>query len=136
MGSPRLRPIVLEHAVPILSAHHFIGCAWATGFMIALHENSAGLGSRSASARSAVEGIAHFASLRSTKPSAMASVSAHLNAGVAILMDERQPRGAPGPLPVNLAERTRAGHQRRAAINKVHPTNTLVPPLFAIRTPD
>jgi hypothetical protein len=146
MASPRLRPIVLEHAAPILSARYFTGSAWATGFMVALHENSAGLSSRSASAISAVEGIAHFASRRSTKPSAMPSVSADLNAGLAILMDERQSRGAPGPLPMSLEERARVGLQRRTATNKVHRTIPLVPaaipalliadPLFAIRTLD
>jgi yecA family protein len=146
MASPRLRPIVLEHAAPILSARYFAGSAWATGFMIALHENSAGLSSRSASARSAVEGIAHFASLRSTKASAMASVSADLNAGLAILMDERQSRGAPGPLPVSPEERARVGQHRRVAISKLHPAIPLVPtgvptllvadPLFAIRNLD
>lgn len=124
MASPRLRPFVLEHPAPILSARYFAGSAWATGFMIALHENSAGFGSRTASARSAVEGIARFASLRSTKASAMASVSADLNAGVAILMDERQSRGAPGPLQVSLA---RAGQERRVAIRKLDRTIPLMP---------
>jgi len=122
MASPRLRPFILEHAAPILSAHYFAGSAWATGFLIALHDNSAGLSSRSASARSAVEGIARFASLRSTKSSAMASVSADLNAGVAILMDERQSRGALGPLQLSLE---RAG--RRVAIRKPDPTIPLMP---------
>jgi len=122
-SSPTLRPIVLECYAPILSARYFAGAAWATGFMIALHENSAGLGSRSANARSAVEAIARFASLRSMKSSAMASVSADLNAAVSMLMDERPSRGALGPLPLGLSGGAAAGQQRRAAARKVERTN-------------
>ena len=126
-ASPRLRPFVLEHGAPISSAHYFAGSAWATGFMIALHENSAGLRSRSAPARSAVEGIARFASLRSTKSSAMASVSADLNAGISMLMDERPSRGALGPLPLSLSALPRVGQLRRASIRKVDRTIALIP---------
>jgi len=104
IASPRPRTFVLENAIGIVSTRYFAGSAWATGFMIALHENSAGLRSRSATARSAVEGIAHYASLRSTKPSAMASVAANLTAAVATLMDERPSRGAFGPLTSNLTK--------------------------------
>jgi yecA family protein len=125
-ATPRLRPFVLEHDTPILSARYFAGSAWATGFMIALHENSAGLGSRSASARSAVESIARFASLRSTKSSAMASVSADLNAAVSMLMAERPSRGALGPLPIGLSGVARVEPQRRAAVRKA---DRALPPL-------
>jgi yecA family protein len=118
-SSPTLRPYVLEHHAPILSARYFAGAAWATGFMVALHENSAGLGSRSANARTAVENIARFASLRSTKPSAMAAVSADLNAAVSMLMHERPSRGALGPLPLGLSGVAPIGQQRRAAARKV-----------------
>jgi yecA family protein len=118
-ASPRLRPFVLELETPILSARYFAGSAWATGFMIALHENSAGFSSRSANTRSAVEGIARFASLRSTKWSAMASVSNDLNARVATLMEERPSRGVFGPLPLSLSGVARAGQQRRVATRKV-----------------
>ncbi len=121
-ASPRLRPFVLEHDGPIVSARYFAGSAWATGFMIALHENSAGLSSRSASARSAVEGIARFASIRSTKSSAMASVSTELNAWVTMLMEERPSRGALGPLPVSLSPLARVGQQRRGATRKIDAT--------------
>jgi yecA family protein len=119
-ASPPLRPFVLDHHPPVLSAHYFAGSAWATGFMIALHENSAGLGSRSASARSAVEGIARFASLRSTKASAMASVSAQLNAEVAKLMDERPSRLGLGPLSLRLSGGARGGTPRHVPIGKVN----------------
>jgi Uncharacterised protein family (UPF0149) len=115
-ASPRLRPFVLEHAGPILSARHFVGSAWATGFMIALQENFAALGSRSVAARSAVEAIAHFASLRSAKSSLMVSVSADLNAAVSKLMEERPTRGALGPLPIGLLEVTRIRPERRQAV--------------------
>lgn len=118
-SSPTLRPFLLEHHSPILSARYFPGAAWATGFMIALHENSAGLGSRSANARAAVEAIARFASLRSMKPSAMASVSADLSAAVCMLMEERPSRGALGPLPLGLTSVAPAGHPRRAVARKV-----------------
>jgi yecA family protein len=111
-ASPPLRPFVLDHRAPILSAHYFAGSAWATGFMIALHENSAGLSSRSASARSAVEGIARFASLRSTKAGAMAAVSAELNAQVVKLMAERPSREELGPLSLCLSGGARGGQPR------------------------
>jgi yecA family protein len=104
IASPRQSTFVLGHPIPIVSTRYFAGSAWATGFMIALHENSAGLRSRSATARSAVEGIAHYASLRSTKPNAMASVAADLAAAVATLMDERPSRGVFGPLTSNLTK--------------------------------
>jgi len=117
-ASPALRPFVLEHRGPILSAHYFAGSAWATGFMIALHENSAGLGSRSASARSAVEGIARFASLRTTKASAMEAVSAELNAQVAKLMAERPSRGELGPLSLCLSGGARGGQQRHVPVRR------------------
>jgi hypothetical protein len=100
-ATPRLGTIVLEYGGPILSARYFAGSAWATGFMTALHENSAGLRSRSATARSAVEDIARYASLRSAKSSAMPSVAADLSASVATLMDERPSRGVFGPLTPN-----------------------------------
>ena len=121
------RRLVLEYNAPPLSARYFAGAAWATGFMIALHENSAGLGSRSASARAAVEGIARFASLRSAKPGAMASASASLNAAVTILMEERPSRGALGPLPLSLSALARVGPQRRGATRKIDAMIPLVP---------
>jgi uncharacterized protein UPF0149 len=119
-ASPPLRPFVLDHCAPILSARYFVGSAWATGFMIALHENSAGLSSRSASARSAVEGIAHFASLRSTQASAMASVSAKLSAEVAKLVDERPSRGELGPLLLCLSGGARDGKPRHVPTRRAN----------------
>jgi yecA family protein len=118
-ASPRLRPFVLDHSAPILSARHFAGSAWATGFMIALHENSAGLGSRSATARSAVEGIARFAALRSAKAGAMPSVATKLNGEIAKLMDERPYRLELGPLSLRLSGGARGGTPRHVPIGKV-----------------
>jgi yecA family protein len=99
--SPRRRTFVLAHDAPIVSARYFAGSAWATGFMTALYHNSAGLQSRSAGARSAVEKIASYASLRSTESSAMPSASTALSAAVAILMEERPSRAPLGPLPLS-----------------------------------
>ncbi len=118
-ASPRLSPFVLDYGAPVLSARYFVGAAWATGFMIGLHENSAGLGSRSASARSAVEGIARFASLRSAKAGAMAAVSAELNAEVGKLMDERPSRAELGPLSQRLSGGARGGTPRHVPIGKI-----------------
>jgi yecA family protein len=126
-ASPPLRSFVLEYGAPILSARYFVGSAWATGFMIGLHENSAGLGSRSASARSAVEGIARFASLRSAKASAMASVSAELSAEVAKLMDERPSRVELRPLSLRLSGGARGGTPRHVPIAKERPPAFDVP---------
>jgi hypothetical protein len=108
---PRLRTFVLEHHSPILSARYFAGAAWSTGFMTALHENSAGLSARSAAARSAVERIARYAPLRSTHSNALAAVAADLSAQVAILMEERPTRGAIGPLTSTLSRVARV-HNR------------------------
>jgi yecA family protein len=118
-ASPRLRPFVLDYRAPILSTRYFVGAAWSTGFMMGLHENSAGLSSRSANARSAVEGIARFASLRSTKADAMASVSAELNAEIAKLMDERPSRVELGPLSLCLSGGARGGTPRHVPIGKI-----------------
>jgi yecA family protein len=115
-ASPPLRPLVLDYRTPILSAHYFAGAAWATGFMTGLHENSAGLGSRSANARSAVEGIARFASLRSAKPSAMEAVAAELNTEIAKLMVERPSRLELGPLSLRLTGGARGGTTRQVPI--------------------
>jgi yecA family protein len=111
-ASPPLRSYVLEHRAPIVSASYFAGAAWATGFMIALRDNSSGFSSRSASARLAVERIAHFASLRSTKAAAMASVSAELSAQVATLMNERLSRRELGPLLLGLSGGAKGGKPR------------------------
>jgi yecA family protein len=117
-ASPPLRPFVLDYRGPIVSARYFVGSAWATGFMIGLHENSAGLGSRSANARSAVEGIARFASLRSAKADAMASVATELNAEIVKLMGERPSRLELGPLSLRLSGGTRSGTPRHVPIGK------------------
>jgi yecA family protein len=117
-ASPPLRPFVLAHCAPILSARYFAGSAWATGFMVALRDNSAGLSSRSASARAAVEGIARFASLRSTKSIEMASVSAELSAWVGRLMEERPLREELGLLSLGLSRAAVGGRPRHGATRK------------------
>jgi yecA family protein len=122
-ASPPLRTFVLDYRAPILSARYFAGSAWATGFMIGLHENSAGLSSRSASARSAVEGIARFASLRSAKATTMASVAAGLSAEITKLMDERPSRLELGPLSLRLSGGARGGAPRHVPIAKVNPVD-------------
>jgi yecA family protein len=92
-ASPPAQTFVLGRDAPYLSGRYFAGASWATGFMTALHENSAGLGSRSAAVRCAVEGIARYASLRSTERSALPGVAAALSLAVAALMSERPARG-------------------------------------------
>jgi uncharacterized protein len=101
MASPRTGTFVLAHDVPYVSGRYFAGAAWATGFMTALHENSAGLRSRSVAARSAVECIARYASLRSTQSGAMPLVAMALSAAVATLLAERPSRGPLGPLEIS-----------------------------------
>ena len=126
-ASPPLRPFVLAHRGPILSARYFAGSAWATGFMVALRDNSAGLSSRSASARWAVEGIARFASLRSTKSIEMASVSAELSAWVTRLMEERPLRDERGSFSLGLSRLAEGGRPRHGATRKAVDTSPLSP---------
>ena len=99
--SPRRRTFVLADDAKNTSSPYFAGSAWSTGFMIALHQNSAGLKSRSIASRSAVESIASYASLRSQQPSAMPAAASALSAAIAILVDERASRGPLGPLPLS-----------------------------------
>jgi yecA family protein len=93
-ASPPARTFVLGRDAPSVSGRYFAGAAWATGFMTALHENSAGLGSRSAAVRAAVAKIAHFASLRSTESSALPAVATALSDAVMVIMSERRSHGA------------------------------------------
>ena len=97
---PQRYTFVLANDAPYVSGRYFAGSAWATGFMTALERNSAGLRSRSVAARSAVECIAHYASLRSTKSSALPLVATALNAAVTTLLGERSSRGPLGPLKI------------------------------------
>jgi yecA family protein len=101
IAAPRRSTLVLGNDISYLSGRYFAGAAWATGFMTALHQNSAGLRSRSVGARSAVEGIAHFASLRSIESGAMPAVATTLLTAVATLITERPSRGPLGPLLVS-----------------------------------
>ncbi len=97
------RTFVLGGGAPYKSGRYFAGAAWATGFMTALHEHSAGLGSRSPTVRSAVEDIARYASLRSLAPSALPAAATVLSAAVRVLMTERPARGPVVAVPLNEA---------------------------------
>src|SRR5271168_5036817 len=94
-SSPPARTFVLGCNSPYLSGRYFAGAAWATGFLTALHENSTGLGGRSSAVRSAVEGIAHYAPIRSTQASALPTVATRLSSAVMKIMTERP---LPGPI--------------------------------------
>jgi yecA family protein len=103
VASPPRRTFVLGRDAPNKSGRYFAGAAWATGFMIALHENSAGLGSRSSAVRSAVEDIARYASLRSLEPSALPAAATALSVSLMIIMSERPTRGPVAAAPKNKA---------------------------------
>jgi yecA family protein len=103
VASPPTRTFVLGRDAPNKSGRYFAGAAWATGFMTALHENSAGLGSRSSAVRSAVEDIARYASLRSLEPSALPAAATALSVAVMIIMSERPTRGSVTAAPKNKA---------------------------------
>jgi yecA family protein len=98
---PPQSTFVLANDTALLSTRYFAGAAWCTGFMSALHLDATGLGSRSVLSRAAVEKIIGFASLRSSEPSAMASVAGALRASVATLMTERPARGAAALIPID-----------------------------------
>jgi yecA family protein len=90
--SPPARTFVLGRDAPYVSGRYFAGAAWATGFMTALHQNSAGLRSRSAAVVAAVEDIAHFASLRSTESRELPAVATALSVAVMTIVTERPSR--------------------------------------------
>jgi yecA family protein len=118
------RTFVLGREAPCMSGRYFAGAAWATGFMTALHENSRGLASRSAAVRSAVEGIAQYASLRSSDASALPPVATALSLAVMVIMSQRPTRGptATGPLnkaPVLRAEKRLAKSSLESSVGKV-----------------
>jgi yecA family protein len=115
--SPCGRTFALAHDAKILSSPFFVAAAWSTGFMTALYHNSAGLQSRSIAARSAVESIASYASLRSQQPSAMRAAAGALSTAIAILVEERASSGPLGPLPVSgtpIGRRASSSHSRVA----------------------
>lgn len=99
--SPPARTFVLGCAAPYVSGRYFAGAAWATGFMMALHQNSTGLRSRSAAVVAAVEDIAHFASLRSTDSSALPTVAIALSVAVMTIVTERPSRRPIGRIALN-----------------------------------
>lgn len=90
--SPPARTFVLGRDAPYVSGRYFAGAAWATGFMTALHQNSTGLRSRSATVVAAVEDIAHFASSRSTGSGELPAVATALNVAVMTIVTERPSR--------------------------------------------
>jgi yecA family protein len=102
-ASPPVRTFALGRDAPHTSGRYFAGAAWATGFMTALHENSAGLGSRSTAVRSAVEDIARYASLRSRPASELPAAAKALSAAAMIIMAERPTRGLVVSVPLNKA---------------------------------
>jgi yecA family protein len=85
---PARRTTVLGEGTPYLSGKYFIGAAWATGFMIALHENSTGLGMRSVDVRTAVTDIALHASGRSSGPKDFPPVATALNGALMVVLSE------------------------------------------------
>jgi yecA family protein len=89
LASPPLQTAVLAEGTPYLSGKYFVGAAWATGFMIALHENSTGLAMRSAGVRTAVEDIAQHASRRSSVPGALPPVAIALRRALLVILAER-----------------------------------------------
>jgi yecA family protein len=112
--SPPARTFVLGRDAPYVSGRYFAGAAWATGFMMALHENSTGLGSRSPAVRSAVENIAHYASARSTAAGALTSVATALSVAVMTIMSERPVRGPVAALPIKRVASLRAAEKQAA----------------------
>jgi yecA family protein len=102
-ASSPVRTFVLGCDAPYNSGRYFAGAAWATGFMTALHDNSAGLGSRPSAVRSAVEDIAHYAPLRSLKPNELPAVAAALSVAVTTIMSARPVRGPTAKVPLNKA---------------------------------
>lgn len=99
--SPPSRTFVLGRDAPHVSGRYFAGAAWATGFMMALEQNSTGLRSRSAAVVAAVEDIAHYAARRSTETSEQPAVATALSVAVARIMTERPSRGPHGRIVPN-----------------------------------
>jgi yecA family protein len=99
--SPPARTFVLGCDAPCVSGRYFAGAAWATGFMTALEQNSAGLRSRSAAVVAAVEDIAHYAALRSTETSKLPAAATALSVAVARIMTERPSRRPQGRIVLN-----------------------------------
>jgi yecA family protein len=102
VSCPSVRTAVLGEGTPYLSGKYFVGAAWATGFMIALHENSTGLGMRSVAVCTAVADIAHHASRRSSEFSAFPPVATALNGALLVILAERS-HGSVDRVPLNKA---------------------------------
>lgn len=106
---PSRRTAVLGEDMPYLSGKYFVGAAWATGFMVALHENSTGLGMRSAAVRTAVADIAQHASRRTSGPADFPPIATALTRALMVILSEC----LQGPV-------------RRVPLNKATLLNTLV----------
>jgi yecA family protein len=78
------------------------GISWAQGFLCALQQSAQGLQGRSPAARSAVEGIAAYASLAVPSRGAQSVVVTNLTAAVLALAAERSSRGPLGALETKL----------------------------------
>jgi yecA family protein len=85
---PSRRTPVLGENTPYMSGRYFVGAAWATGFMIALHENSTGLGMRSPAVRTAVTDIAQHASHRSGGPADFPPIATALTGALMVILAE------------------------------------------------
>jgi yecA family protein len=92
---PYFAPTLSEGASP-LRARAAPGVTWAQGFLRALQQNLQGLTWRSTTARSAVEGIARYASHVSSSPETDPTIAADLKSAVLTLAAERPSRGPLG----------------------------------------
>jgi yecA family protein len=94
---PHFAPTLSEVAPP-LRARAAPGISWAQGFLRALQQNLQGLTWRSATARSAVESIARYASHTTSSAQTDPTIAANLTAAVLTLGAERPTRGPLGAL--------------------------------------
>jgi yecA family protein len=87
-GPSRRTAVLGGGETPYLSGKYFVGAAWATGFMVALHENSTGLGMRSTAVRTAVVDIAQHASRRSSGPAEFPPIATALTGALMVILAE------------------------------------------------
>lgn len=94
---PRFAP-TLSNDEPGWRGRNTPGISWAQGFLQALQQNSQGLQWRSNAARSAVAGIARYASFAAPPAGANPAVATNLKSAVLTLVAERSSRGPLGAL--------------------------------------